>query len=419
MMIFVKMFLYLFLLLFLTGCAADAPSPIVGTPRRRTLDAPQEAISETVTGPVPYSVLFTQAGASPSLHEPAGGAYIGAWLSQSPAHITLRSFGNLTGKAHALFVCEMEAGDEIPLSWLLHAITAHAAPIFYVHPKNDDGNPVMSLAELADLARGLGAYDVPMFLAFYPLAQGHGMTPEAYISLFRLARILFRTYAPQVAFVWVPPEGQGDATPAHPFYPGHDAVDWVGLPVQALRGHGGLSMDIPRALEPFHHAFQRYKPIMLLPAGVSHFSRIDYTYYINEAADEIQRVYGALAGFPRVKAVVYRDMNNIGARWDDMSITRENDLLLAYTDAVSGGYFLSALQPRPPLFRQWLRSVFTGYENDGSFYVDYETLTGELFLTRPGEAIEINGRAFVDTANLSLDITIDTKQRIIYINLPS
>ncbi|MCL2602925.1 MAG: hypothetical protein FWD90_00430 [Defluviitaleaceae bacterium] len=408
----------LLLLLFLSGCAADAPSPIVGTPRRRTLDVRQDTPTVSDPVPIPYTVLFTQAGATISTHEPVEGAYIGAWLSPDTTHITMRSFGNLAEKSHAIFVYEMELGDEIPLSWLLHAISSDAAPLFYFRLNFNEDEKRLPAAELAELARGLGIYDIPMFLAFNPLARGHGMTPEEYVNVYRLARILFRTYAPKVAFVWVVPEGQSDATPNHPFYPGHDVVDWVGLSVQALRSRDGFGTDIPSAIAPFHHAFQRHKPIMLLPAGISHFSRIDYTYYIKEAAEEILRVYDALAGFPRVKAVIYRDANNVGARWDDMTLTRERDLMLAYAEAIACDYFLDALAQAPAV-RQWLRSVYGGYEYDGTFYVGYETLTKELFLSRPGTAVEIDGRSFVDASQLALDITIDTERRIIRINLPS
>jgi hypothetical protein len=134
---------------------------------------------------------------------------------------------------------------------------------------------------------------------------------------------------------------------------------------------------------------------------------------------EIERVYAGLSGFPRVKAVVYRDANFIGPRWDDMTLTREYDLMLAYANAVSCDRFVSGLQSRPPLIRQWLRSSFYGYSYDGVLFVDAETLTTELFLPRPGTTTELGDRDFVDIGSLALDIDIHHDRRIIYINLPS
>ncbi|MCL2202837.1 MAG: hypothetical protein FWB88_02715 [Defluviitaleaceae bacterium] len=417
--------LFLLLLLFLSGCAADTPSPFVGTPRRRTLEvAHTDATKDTEASPIAFSVLFPQAGATAlALHEPAEGAYLGAWLSPDISHITLRSFGNLAEKPHALFAYEMVLGEEIPITWILHAMAADAAPLFYLRPKEYTFAGGFPVNELIDLARALGGYNIPMFLAFFPLESGHDMTPEVYVNLFRLARILFRTYAPQVAFVWLPPEGQTDATPLHPFYPGHDVVDWVGVPALALREPEGLGESILSAIAPFHQSFQRHKPIMLLPVGVSHFSRVDYTYRISEAAQELKRVYAGLAGFPRVKAVVYRDAFRVGPRWDDISLTRERELMLAYAYAVGCGHFLSALcnAPHPPHAppRRWLRSAFHGYYYDGDFFVDMETLTSELSISRPSAPTMINGQPFASVSRLSPEITTDTQRRIIFIHLPS
>jgi hypothetical protein len=353
------------------------------------------------------------------MHEPAAGAYLGGWLSPEFSHISVRSFGNMAEKPHAIFVCDMELGDDIPLSWLLHVMAAEAVPLFYLRPCASSLENPFPLHAVIDLARGLGAYNSPMFLAFFPLEQGHGMNAEDYVSDFRLARIFFRVYAPQVAFVWVAPEGRANTSPASPFYPGHDAVDWVALPALALRAHDGYNADILAALTPFHQAFQRHKPIMLLPLGISHFSRVDYTYNIRAAAAEIGRVYAGLSGFPRVKAVVYRDARNFGPQRDDMTLTRESELMLAYAQAVSCGHFLPAVQPLPLQFRQWLRSAFHGYLYDGNFYADCETLTSELSVSLPGATFEINNRPYVNIDLLPLDITVDRERRIIYINLPS
>jgi hypothetical protein len=420
MMVLIRTFFLLSLLLLLSGCAGTAPSPIVGVPRRRTLENSQaHPITETETLPIPYTVLFTQAGATLTQHEPVEGAYLGAWLSPDISSITLRSFGNLAEKPHAVFVYEMQPDDEIPMTWILHAMAANAIPLFYLRPHQADSENRLPVVELVNLARGLGVYNTPMFLAFYPLEPGHGKTADEYITVYRLARILFRTYAPQVAFVWIPPEGKADATPAHPFYPGHDMVDWVGLPAMALRGRGGLNADILEVITPFHQVFQRHKPIMLLPVGISHFSRIDYTYYIEEAAAEMKRLYAGLSGFPRVKAVVYRDASHIGPRWDDMTLTREYDLMAAYANAVACEHFISEHQPQPARIRQWLRSAFNGYFYGGDLFVDAETLVTELYLPQPGSLTELNGRNFVDIHNLMLDIHVNHERRIIYINLPS
>jgi hypothetical protein len=409
-----KLLPLLFLLLFLSGCAVDTPS--IGTPRRRGFDVtPNDTVTET-DKPVPYSVLFTQAGATLSQHEPVEGAYVGAWLTQENPHITPRGFGNLAEKSHAIFVTEMTLGDALPIECILHAMSAEAAPLFYLFPNAKKNNPGFEIEQLITLARELSLYDIPMFMAFYPPEENQ--TREDYIYTFRLARVIFRTYAPKIAFVWVVPEGM-TAAPSHPFYPGHDVVDWVGLPVLAKRSRDGLDMDILSAIEPVHQNFQRHKPIMLLPVGISHFSRIDYIYYINETATEIESLYKNIKSFPRIKAVVYLDASNIGLRWDNMSLTRENNLMISYANAITNGHYLSNIEPRPPSIYQWLRSAFHGYFYENRLYVDAETLTAELSVSRPGITTEINNRQYIDISRLTLDISVNHERKIIYIHLPS
>ncbi|MCL2190295.1 MAG: hypothetical protein FWC16_14820 [Defluviitaleaceae bacterium] len=419
---YMKILPLLFLLLLFTGCAADTPSPIVGTPRHRTIETvPAYAIDETeaIPVPIPYTVQFPQAGPAGTalaLHEPEEGAYLGAWLSPDFTHITLRSFGNLAERQHAIFTYEKTLGDDVPIAWLLHAIASDAVPLFYLHVEEFSPFPFDALA---DLARTLGLYEKPMFLAFFPLTGTQEITAEEYIRTFRMARTIFRAYAPQTAFVWVAPQ-TGEISPTHAFYPGHDVVDWVGIPSLVLRGRDGFHTDITESFAPIHRAFQRYKPLMLLPFGVSHFSRIDYAYYIHEAAAEIERIYDALRAFPRLKAIIYRDGKNIGARWDDTTLTREREIMQAYSNAIACEHFLSSVINAPrQTERQWLRAAHHGYYYDGRLYIHYETLTRELSIPPTALQTEINGQAFVDTERLSPQITVCHTRRIIFVHLPS
>jgi len=412
-------FIFMLLLLFLSGCAQEM-APIAGTPRRRTLEMQPAAPTEAaIPKPIPYAVLFPQAGGTPALHEPGRGAYLGAWLTPGFGAASKRSFGNLAERPHGIFGYELTLGDEVSSEWMLHALSAEAAPLFILRKNPDCTAEELPLDDLIDLALFLGMYQVPVFLALFPLESTVGVNPEAYITLFRLARVIFRAYAPLVAFVWVAPEDAQAVTPSHPFYPGHDVVDWVGLSGLALRGNDGFARDVPEIIEPFHRAFMRHKPIMLLPLGVSHFSRVDYSFYIKEAAEEIQRIYAALPGFPRVKAVVYRDAFRIGPRWDDISLTREDTLMVAYARAVACSHFLSRIESPTSDFRQWLRSDFHGYYYGGLLLIDRETLTAELGLSRIPAGVSLNGRNYIEATRLAPDIRADHERRIIYIYLPS
>jgi hypothetical protein len=257
-----------------------------------------------------------------------------------------------------------------------------------------------------------------MFVAFFPQEGERGMSAEAFVSSFRIARIVFRVYAPLVAFVWVPPNGETHVTPEHPFYPGHDAVDWVGLPALALRSEVGTPPDLMEGIIPFHQNFAPFKPIMLLPLGISHFSRAGYVYYMEETAAEIEGIYSALQGLPRVRAVVWRNTLRYGPEWDALSVTRECEIREAYTRAVGDPYYLSGIR-NAPQSQQWLRSEFEGFYYDGMYYVDMQTLAAELSHTHRGETVEMDGRRFVPVTQLSIPATICRTTNIIRLILPT
>lgn len=424
--------IFLFLLFFFAGCAAEVPSPFTGTPRRRTNEAVAVYAEQAPPGPLPFAVLFPAPGTVPAMHEPGEGVLLGAWLEPN-SHLTPRCFAEHMQKEHAIFAYELTLGDELPFMFIIHALAAGAAPLFYLHPMPDMYNEI-PVEALVELARALGEYNEPMFLAFFPLEQTQCMAAGTFISTFRVARIIFRVYAPQVAFVWVPPGGDAFATPSHPFYPGHDAVDWVGIGALTLRTYDSEPVCPTEILTPFHHNFARYKPIMLLPLGISHFSRARYVYYIDEKIQEIAYVFGALPGFPRVKAVVYREALRFGPNRDALALTWECELIAAYTRAVAGPYFLSTIASSPGIAdfptiaefptiansshtMQWQRAALRGYYYENAFFIDIHTLVAELQINYHGANTEINGRFFADASRLNIPLTACHASRTLRVHL--
>jgi len=400
-----KLLAAILLLIFtLTACITDSPAPITGTPRSRSVEishADTPTQNEAVEHyPIQVPVLFQMGNFTRGIYEPSEGIYLGAWLAP---HTSKRNFVYQTDKNHAVFVHEMHLCAEIPITWLLQCMAVLATPLFIVHPPQDDELETPIGDKLSYLAHRLGTFNLPMFVAFYP--SGHGMTPQEYSVMFRYARALFLQHAPQVAFVWVAPSVE--STARNPFFPGHDAVDWVGVPLFAQRDNDGFAGDIIEQFTPFYHQFQAHHPIMVLPLGVSHFSRSDHSYHLQEAAAEILRVYQALAGFPRLGLVVYADAFRLTpTSQDDFSISTEDGLISAYAKAIANMHFLSMLENDAPHGPRWARSAFTGYYWDGRIYIDADALTA-LSITIPRITIEINERIFVDSNRISVsDVSI-------------
>jgi len=389
----------LLLLFFLVGCAAIDP-PFVGTPRGLSNDAVPVYAAAEAPEPQAVPVLFAQAGGMLGLHEPPLGTFLGAWQEPN-AFLSPRLFNEATEKMHAIFTHEMVLGEALPLAWILQVMAVDAMPLFILHDNPALEEEILPVEALTVLAQSLGSYNIPMFLAFFPQSSNPDKRADEFVSAFRLARIIFRVYAPRVAFVWVPPGGSAAATPAHNFYPGHDAVDWVALPALHLRPRDGTQQNLTEEILPFYEAFHRHKPIMVLPLGISHFSRAQYRYYMGEAAADIRDFYAALPAFPRIGAVVYRDLPRFGSLWDDISITRECEVREAYAQAIQHAHFISNLPdaayvPHALPGVDWVRSAFHGYAYGGRFFVDIETIIQELNRTHHGDTVEINGRTFVD-----------------------
>ncbi|MCL2362255.1 MAG: hypothetical protein FWC73_10635 [Defluviitaleaceae bacterium] len=406
-------FLFLLLLFTLSGCISA--SPITYEPESPSVEMHEEiSVVEVVaeaTVPVPFSVLYAALEVTGAVYEPAQGAYLGVWLRPDFSKAT---FEERTGKKHAVFALEHKIGAEFPTTWMLQSIAAQAAPLIILElPEENQAD--FPLAELAAFAYELGNFNLPAFIVFNPLFDKSNICSEDYVLLFRYTRIIFRTYAPMAVFVW---HGYCNfATEESPFYPGHDVVDWVSISALAPQGPEGFIEDIPTLITPFYQSFQRYKPIILLPLGVSHFSRRDYVYRVPQAAEEIIRVYNILRdSFPRVRLVVYADVDISTPEWDDFSLSREEPLIKAYGEAITDDYFLSRLEPGNIEGPMLMRSPLHGYYYQGEVFIDREILEARRHRPLPSATKEINERTFVNTADIDwMKVVTDHSRRVIYV----
>jgi len=392
-----KLFFLAILLLTLSGCIADSPTTITGEPRSRTLGgqtrlgSSYDPTQEENIYPIPVSVLFQTQNVTRALHEPLEGIHLAAWLCPDAQ---LRSFVAQSGHNHAAFVYELHLCDEVPTNWILQCMAVMATPIFVIYPPRYVCEETPIGETIATLAQSLGAFNIPMFVAFYPTTgyYGHGLIPAEYSLIYRYARAIFMNYAPQAAFVWVAPSL--DATNRNPFFPGSDAVDWVGVSLFANRGGNSFTHDAIETFAPFYHTFAPHHPIMLFPLGISHFSRYDHAYHVEEAAAEILRVYQALAGFPRVGLVAYGDTFSVARTGrDDFAIAVEKRLVAAYNKAAANSHFLPALCTSVSLAPRRARSAHMGYFYDGKMYIDIATLA-ELNIPVPRQTEQFDDRSF-------------------------
>jgi hypothetical protein len=309
----------------------------------------------------------------------------------------------------------MHLGNEIPVSWLLHCIASLATTLLIIHPPDNpelDDIPVSDL--IIYLAQRLGAFNLPIFVSFFPNGY-QDMLPAEYTTLFRIARNTFHNHAPMIAFVWNAPSHT--ATPNNPFYPGHNVVDWVALPLMSAWNEQTGYRDILRQFEQFYASFHEHKPIMVLPLGISHFTRGDYTYRLSEAAEEIERIYRELGNFPRLGLIVYADAFTLAKTYtDDFSISIETELSKAYKNAISGENFLNILERTTEETARWVRAQTHGYFYNGSIFISHSTLENELFISPPRQVTQINENPFAESQMISdKNIFACEQRRVIFV----
>jgi len=215
--------------------------------------------------------------------------------------------------------------------------------------------------DMISIARQLGELNIPVFLRFASgmnmegTNQWHG-DPEKYVFWFRKAASVMREFAPNVAMVWNPfdiVQPEGVKASALAYYPGDAYVDWVGVNFYSdyyLSGRAdqpGFGIDPLQRLEYWYREFAGRKPLMVGEFGIAHTALKPYQEDVSRwAANYIRKFYGTLSLlYPRVKAVVYFDLNErdplyTQVKVSDYRLSDKEEVLKAYREAIASPYYL-------------------------------------------------------------------------------
>lgn len=291
-------------------------------------------------------------------HEPAAGALLGAYTERDPAvGQVFRRAEQAYGKHLAAFLVYFDYGRSDIDTYLRLAREAGAGLQIAFQPSGGLDR-VADDPYLRGFARKLQAAGIPVFLRFAGEMNGDWVrwhtSPEKYIEKFRLVSRVMKAEAPDVAMVWAPnhlPEN------FDPYYPGDDAVDWVGLSMYQdfyASGDAGQPADRDSPADKVRYIHDKYgarKPIMIAEWGVAHREYTGPSDRTAWAMANLLRLYGALPRlYPNVKAVFYFSVDQKASPnpytrtvWSSYLLTEKPAFLAAYRQAVSGAYYL----PRP------------------------------------------------------------------------
>ena len=361
-------------ILILTSCSNTSESI---NPITEPLDE-QEAVmvNSNIENVNDEYTIFVEQIYNLAMYEPFYGCYLGANIQyDKKINEDINQFENYVGQTHATYTYEMTLGDPFPIDFILSCIANNKIPNIVVYLP--DENLKSHAVEIQNLSREFAKFKVPMFIQFAPYKITYD--PEEYIDLFRNTREVFRVNAPNVAFVWtVQAENVFNCMS---YYPGDDYVDWVGISgMQSVDSSSDeiYNNDLYNAFNFFYYTFQETKPIMITEFGVSQFSTVDSTYHINEAVNELHFIYTEISTkYPRVKAIYYKDYNDIynTEAKNNYLLTEDNLITTSYKEETQNDYFLKTYEPNEQeKVNQLIRSPFPAYRVGEEILISENTL---------------------------------------------
>jgi hypothetical protein len=293
-------------------------------------------------------------GAGPARFEPKSGCYLGAFVvNDINVERRMDVWEKVVGKRHASYLTYAGYGQPFPTEWVRSVRSVGAAPNIALEP-NGGLSEVRDNAYLRRWARSAAASGGPVFLRFASEMNGawtayHG-NPWLYRSKFRLVASVMRREAPNVAMVWTPYCLPAGNIPA--YYPGDDAVDWVGVNIYSVHHHNG-NLEEPadqedplELLKPVYDRYAAKKPIQISEYAATNYCQACGQDLPGFAIQKMSRLYRSLpARFPRVKMIYWFSWDTIsgGAAENNYAVTGHEEVLAAYRRLTHQTYFLPTI----------------------------------------------------------------------------
>lgn len=286
--------------------------------------------------------------------EPATGCYLGAFVMRDEnINRSMEAWEQTVAKGHASYLRYVGYGQPFPTEWVKEVRRLGAVPNLAFEP-NDGLKVVADGPYLRGFAQAAKASGGPVFLRWASEMNGtwtaYSGNPKLYRTKFRLVARVFRQEAPNVAMVWTP-----YCQPVRPipdYYPGDDAVDWVGVNIYSVHHHNGR-LDNPAAhedptalLKPVYDRYAGRKPIQISEYAATHFCKACSQSMPEFAVAKMRRLYASLPQrFPRVKMVYWFSWDTLeaDAAENNYAVTGNSLVLQTYRQLTASRYFLSRL----------------------------------------------------------------------------
>ncbi len=285
--------------------------------------------------------------------EPSAGCYLGANVEhEDAAERDPARFARLLGRDHALFFVYRAYGQPFPTEFARRLSRLGCGLQIAWEPRDlrdtEDGEYLSRFMEAAARAR------LPVFLRFASEMNGdwtsYHADPAAYREAFRRVAAVAHSTAANVAMVWCPADSPEKGLDA--YWPGDDAVDWVGVNFYSVLyndGNRGRAAAWRHPEDSLDYVYRRYAdrhPMMVGEWAATHRSVVDGLLRTGFAADKIAQFYAAVPRrYPRVKAVHWLSLDTVryaqGARrLNDFTLLSEPPVAEAYAKATAEPFYL-------------------------------------------------------------------------------
>lgn len=339
-------------------------------------NSPVHAIRERLFGPPPLPPRIVavplQAQATLAKFEPPTGCILGAFvINDVNIGGKMDRWEALTGKAHGSYLNYCRYGQPFPKKWVASVRALGAVPNIALEP-NGGLYEVMDLPYLREWSRDAAESGGPVFLRFASEMNGpwtayHG-DAALYRERFRTVAEVMREEAPNVAMVWTPYCSPVKSIPD--YYPGDDAVDWVGVNIYSVHHHDGKlhkpahREDPTELLRPVYELYAGRKPIQISEYASTHTCKACGGYTADFAMNKMIRLYRSLPErFPRVKSIYWFSYDTITGKAAENNYSVIDDPVIrdTYRRLIAPDYFLSSIPeglywakqktaPRPPSY---------------------------------------------------------------------
>ena len=293
--------------------------------------------------------------------EPLKGCYIGAFIELDEiAKGDINVFEQQTQKKHASYFTYVGYGRPFPADWVRKVRGQGAAPHIAYEP-NEGLHKVQDDEYLRNWARDAARSRVPIFLRWASEMNGpwtnYSQSPALYREKFQLVSKVMKEEAPNVAMVWTPfcePQRLIDR-----YYPGDEAVDWVGVNIYSVYVNDGNPSRPAYHKDPvdfLRYVYDNYadrKPVHISEFAATVYCKGSAQDTVDFAIEKMTRFYTALRDeFPRVKSVNWFCLDTIRKKLanNNYSILQDQRVLATYANLVKDEYFLSRVSFNPADF---------------------------------------------------------------------